>query len=149
MLYRSISQEIPNDYYTIEIGKANLVAEGTDLSIITYGMGVHWAKQLQQDMPETSIEILDLRSLLPWDKEAVQATVAKTGRIIVLHEDTMTGGIGGEIAAWIGENCFQQLDGPVMRVAGLDTAIPFAPPLEQEFLPKQRLREKIEAILNY
>jgi 2-oxoisovalerate dehydrogenase E1 component len=149
LLYRSISQDIPDDYYTIEIGKAKTVAEGEDLSIITYGMGVHWAKQLQQEMPGTSIEILDLRSLLPWDKEAVRNTVAKTGRVIILHEDTLTGGIGGEIAAWIGENCFEHLDGPVARVASLDTAIPFAPPLEAEFLPKQRLREKVEAILAY
>jgi 2-oxoisovalerate dehydrogenase E1 component len=149
LLYRSISQEIPDDYYTIEIGKAKLVAEGTDLSIITYGMGVHWAKQLQQEMPEISLDILDLRSLLPWDKEAVRETVAKTGRVLVLHEDTMTGGIGGEISAWIGENCFELLDGPVTRVASLDTAVPFAPPLEQEFLPKQRLREKVESILAF
>ncbi|WP_162428323.1 alpha-ketoacid dehydrogenase subunit alpha/beta [Pontibacter pudoricolor] len=149
LLYRSISQDIPDDYYTIEIGKAKTVAEGEDLSIITYGMGVHWAKQLQQEMPGTSIEILDLRSLLPWDKEAVRNTVARTGRVIILHEDTLTGGIGGEIAAWIGENCFEHLDGPVARVASLDTAIPFAPPLEAEFLPKQRLREKVEAILAY
>ncbi|MCC9135903.1 thiamine pyrophosphate-dependent enzyme [Pontibacter silvestris] len=149
LLYRSVSQEIPDDYYTIEIGKARLVAEGTDFSIITYGMGVHWAKQVLQEMPEISADVLDLRSLLPWDKEAVRNTVANTGRVIVLHEDTMTGGIGGEIAAWIGENCFELLDGPVMRVASLDTAVPFAPPLEQEFLPKQRLREKVEAILAY
>ena len=149
MLYRSISQEVPDDYYTVEIGKAKVVAEGEDLSIITYGMGVHWAKQLQQEMTDISIEILDLRSLLPWDKEAVRNTVEKTGRVIILHEDTYTGGIGGEIAAWIGENCFELLDGPVMRVASLDTAVPFAPPLEQEFLPKARLREKVEAILSY
>ncbi|MBX0334925.1 dehydrogenase E1 component subunit alpha/beta [Pontibacter sp. HSC-14F20] len=149
MLYRSISQEIPDDYYTIEIGKAKQVAEGSDISIITYGMGVHWAKQLQQEMTDISFDILDLRSLLPWDKEAVRDTVARTGRVIILHEDTMTGGIGGEIAAWIGENCFELLDGPVTRVASLDTAVPFAPPLEQEFLPKQRLREKVEAIMAF
>ncbi len=149
MLYRSISQEIPEDYYTIEIGKANTVAEGTDLTIITYGMGVHWAKQLQQELPDASFEILDLRSLLPWDKEAVRAAVEKTGRVLLLHEDTMTGGIGGEIAAWISEHCFELLDAPVARVASLDTAVPFAPPLEQDFLPKQRLREKAEAMLQY
>jgi 2-oxoisovalerate dehydrogenase E1 component len=149
LLYRSISQEIPDDYYTIEIGKAKQVAEGSDISIITYGMGVHWAKQLQQEMADVSFDILDLRSLLPWDKEAVRDTVARTGRVIILHEDTMTGGIGGEIAAWIGENCFELLDGPVTRVASLDTAVPFAPPLEQEFLPKQRLREKVESIMAF
>ncbi|SIT87966.1 alpha-ketoacid dehydrogenase subunit alpha/beta [Pontibacter indicus] len=149
LLYRSISQEIPDDYYTVEIGKARVVAEGSDISIITYGMGVHWAKQLQQEMTDISFDILDLRSLIPWDKEAVRDTVARTGRVIVLHEDTMTGGIGGEIAAWIGEHCFELLDGPVTRVASLDTAVPFAPPLEQEFLPKQRLREKVESILAF
>ncbi|WP_299706918.1 dehydrogenase E1 component subunit alpha/beta [uncultured Pontibacter sp.] len=149
LLYRSISQEIPDDYYTIEIGRAKQVAEGSDISIITYGMGVHWAKQLQQEMTDISFDILDLRSLLPWDKEAVRDTVARTGRVIILHEDTMTGGIGGEIAAWIGENCFELLDGPVTRVASLDTAVPFAPPLEQEFLPKQRLREKVESIMAF
>ncbi|WP_162054464.1 alpha-ketoacid dehydrogenase subunit alpha/beta [Pontibacter pamirensis] len=149
LLYRSISQEIPNDYYTVEIGKARTVAEGTDLTIITYGMGVHWASQLQQELTDASLEILDLRSLLPWDKEAVQQAVAKTGRVLVLHEDTLTGGIGGEIAAWIGENCFELLDAPVARVASLDTAVPFAPQLEQDFLPKQRLRQKVEAMLAY
>ncbi|WP_439880578.1 alpha-ketoacid dehydrogenase subunit alpha/beta [Pontibacter sp. MBLB2868] len=149
MLYRSISQEIPDDYYTIEIGKARTVAEGTDLTIITYGMGVHWAKQLQQDLKDASLEILDLRSLLPWDKEAVRAAVEKTGRVLILHEDTMTGGIGGEIAAWISEHCFELLDAPVARVASLDTAVPFAPPLEQEFLPQKRLRDKVELMLSY
>lgn len=149
MLYRSVSQEIPDDYYTVEIGKAKTVAEGSDLTIITYGMGVHWAKQLQQELPESSLEILDLRSLLPWDKDAVRTAVEKTGRVIILHEDTLTGGIGGEIAAWISEHCFELLDAPVARVASLDTAVPFAPPLEQEFLPRQRLRQKAEQMLNY
>ncbi|MFB9863263.1 dehydrogenase [Rufibacter immobilis] len=149
LLYRSLTEAIPDDYYTIEIGRARLVQEGTDFSIVTYGMGVHWAKQLLNTMPDVSADILDLRSLLPWDKEAVGQTVAKTGRVIVLHEDTLTGGIGAEIAAWISENCFTQLDGPVVRVGSLDTAVPFAPPLEQEFLPVKRLREKVEALLNF
>ncbi|MHA6250105.1 alpha-ketoacid dehydrogenase subunit alpha/beta [Pontibacter sp. CAU 1760] len=149
LLYRAIAQEIPDDYYTVEIGKARVVAEGTDLTIITYGMGVHWAQQLQQEMTQASLHILDLRSLLPWDQEAVHEAVAKTGRVLLLHEDTLTGGIGGEIAAWIGEHCFELLDAPVVRVASLDTAVPFAPPLEQEFLPKQRLRQKVEAMLQY
>ncbi|MDX5442963.1 MAG: dehydrogenase, partial [Hymenobacteraceae bacterium] len=148
-MYRSVSQEIPDEYYTVEIGKARLAAEGEDLSIITYGMGVHWAQQLLETMPDVTADILDLRTLLPWDKEAVRATVAKTGRVLVLHEDTLTGGIGGEIVAWIAENCFQNLDCPVMRVASLDTAVPFSPPLEQEFLPKKRLKEKVEALLAY
>ncbi|WP_210489566.1 alpha-ketoacid dehydrogenase subunit alpha/beta [Rufibacter aurantiacus] len=149
LLYRALSEAIPDDYYTVEIGRARLAQEGSDFSIITYGMGVHWAKQLLNTMPDVSADILDLRSLLPWDKEAVRQTVTKTGRVIVLHEDTLTGGIGAEIAAWISENCFTQLDGPVVRVGGLDTAIPFAPPLEQEFLPVKRLREKVEALLSF
>jgi len=149
VLYRSVASQIPDDYYTVEIGKAKLVSAGTDLSIITYGMGVHWAKQLLQTMPDVSADILDLRSLLPWDQEAVAQTVKNTGRVLILHEDTLTGGIGAEISAWISENCFQYLDGPVMRVASLDMAVPFSPPLEQAFLPVQRLKEKIEQLRAY
>lgn len=149
VLYRSIKDNVPDDYYTIEIGKAKLVSEGADLSIITYGMGVHWAKEILDAMPEVSADILDLRTLLPWDKEAVEATVKKTNRVLVLHEDTLTGGIGAEIAAWISEHHFTDLDAPVIRVASLDTAIPFAPTLENNFLPKGRLKGKIEELLNY
>ena len=149
LMYRSIAAEIPEDYYTVEIGKAQLVSEGDDISIITYGMGVHWAKEILKDMPEVSADILDLRTLLPWDKEAVAATVRKTGRVLVAHEDTVSGGIGGEIAAWIAENCFERLDAPVLREGSLDSAVPFAPPLEAVFLPKQRIREKIQQLLAY
>ena len=148
MLYRSLSGPVPEAYYTTPIGKAALAAEGDELSIITYGMGVRWALQVCQDLG-VSADILDLRTLLPWDEEAVRTTVAKNGRVLVLHEDTMTGGIGGEIAAWIGENCFEHLDAPVRRVASLDTAIPFAPQLEAAFLPQQRLREQVQALRNY
>lgn len=148
-LYRSIKDVIPDDYYTVEIGKANLVSEGTDLSIITYGMGVHWAKEILETMPHVKADVLDLRTLLPWDKAAVEQTVTKTNRVLILHEDTLTGGIGGEIAAWISEHCFAHLDAPVMRVASLDTAIPFAPTLEQNFLPKGRLKSKIEELLAF
>jgi len=149
VLYRSIKDEIPDDYYTVEVGKANLVSEGTDLSIITYGMGVHWAKEILATMPDVKADVLDLRTLLPWDKEAVEQTVKKTNRVLVLHEDTLTGGIGGEISAWISEHCFSHLDAPVIRVASLDTAIPFAPTLEQNFLPKGRLKGKIEELLAF
>jgi 2-oxoisovalerate dehydrogenase E1 component len=149
LLYRSVKDQIPDDYYTIEIGKANLVSAGNDLSIITYGMGVHWAKEILASVPDVQADILDLRTLLPWDKEAVANTVRKTNRVIVLHEDTLTGGIGGEISAWISEHCFSDLDAPVMRVASLDTPIPFAPTLEQNFLPKDRLRGKIEELLKF
>lgn len=149
LLYRSIKDSIPDGYYTIEIGKANLVSEGNDLSIITYGMGVHWAREILETLPDVKADVLDLRTLLPWDKEAVEQTVKKTGRVIILHEDTLTGGIGGEIAAWISEHCFAALDAPVMRVASLDTAIPFAPTLEQNFLPKGRLKSKIGELLAF
>lgn len=149
VLYRSVKDQIPDEYYTVEVGKAKLVSEGTDLSIITYGMGVHWAKEIISSLPGVNADILDLRTLLPWDKEAVAETVRKTNRVIVLHEDTLTGGIGAEIAAWISEHHFDQLDAPVMRVASLDTAIPFAPTLEKNFLPKDRLKSKIEELLKF
>jgi 2-oxoisovalerate dehydrogenase E1 component len=149
LLYRSVKDFIPDDYYTIEVGKAKLVSEGNDLSIITYGMGVHWAMEILQSMPEVKADVIDLRTLLPWDKEAVAESVKKTNRVLILHEDTITGGIGAEIGAWISENCFRDLDAPVMRVASLDTPIPFAPTLEHNFLPKGRLKSKIEELLKF
>ena len=149
-LYRGVEGDVPNDYYTIEIGKANIVQEGDELSIITYGSGVHWAKELTGDGGQmTGVEILDLRTLLPFDKEAIEATVKKTGKVLVLHEDTLTGGIGAEIAAWVTEHLFEHLDAPVMRLASLDTPVPFAIPLEKNFLPKDKLKAKVEALLNY
>jgi 2-oxoisovalerate dehydrogenase E1 component len=148
-LYRTIKESIPDDYYTIEIGKAKLVREGSDVTIITYGMGVHWAKELLDTMPDVNADLIDLRTLLPWDKDAVQGSVKKTGRVLILHEDTLTGGIGGEISAWINEHCFKALDAPVVRVASLDTPIPFAPTLEQDFLPKGRLKGKLEDLLKF
>ena len=149
MLYRSIDAEIPDEYYTIEIGKAALASEGDDLTIVTYGMGVHWALEAIANFSDVAADIVDLRTLLPWDKEAVRNSVEKTGKVLVLHEDCMTGGIGGEIAAWIGENCFENLDAPVMREASLDTAVPFSPKLEQNFLPKIRLEAKIQQLLEF
>ncbi|MGV3503390.1 MAG: alpha-ketoacid dehydrogenase subunit alpha/beta [Adhaeribacter sp.] len=149
MLYRAVASQIPDDYYTVEIGKAKKVSSGSDLSIITYGMGVHWALQTLAGLPGISADILDLRTLLPWDQEAVRQTVQQTGRVLVLHEDTLTGGVGAEISAWIAEHCFQHLDCPVMRVASLDTAVPFSPPLEQDFLPLQRLKEKVQQLVSF
>ncbi len=152
-LYRSIEGEVPDDYYTIEIGKANLVSEGDDVSIITYGAGVHWAKEAveswQLKVGSLTADILDLRTLLPFDKEAIEKTVKKTGKVLILHEDTLVGGIGAEISAWITENFFQYLDAPVMRVASLDTPVPFATSLEKNFLPKERLKKKLEELLAY
>ena len=149
LLYRSIRSHIPDDYYQVEIGKAKLTSEGSDLSIITYGLGVHWATEVMASLPELTADILDLRTLLPWDKEAITDTVMKTNRVLILHEDTLMGGIGGEIAAWICEHLFTHLDAPVLRVASLDTPIPFAPTLENNFLPKERLQEKIEELIKY
>jgi 2-oxoisovalerate dehydrogenase E1 component len=148
-LYRSITGTVPDDYYNIEIGKAALVSSGDDISIITYGAGVHWAKDYADKNPEISIEILDLRTLLPLDYDAIKATVAKTGKVLILHEDTLIGGIGGELAAWISEHCFDLLDAPVLRCASLDTPVPFAIELEQNFLAKNRLHSSIQKLINY
>jgi 2-oxoisovalerate dehydrogenase E1 component len=146
-LYRSVEGAVPDDYYTTEIGKAKLVKEGEDVSIITYGAGVHWALNAVKE--NISADVLDLRTLLPFDKEAIAATVKKTGKVLILHEDTLTGGIGGEIAAWISETLFEYLDAPVVRVASLDTPVPFAIPLENNFLPKERLKQKLNELLGY
>lgn len=148
-LYRSISEDIPDDEYTIEIGKARVVQDGTQASIITYGLGVHWALEYAKQHSDKSIEIIDLRSLQPWDKEAVEASVKKTGRVLILHEDTLTNGFGGEIAAHIADHCFAYLDAPVMRCASMDTAIPMNKALEDQFLAKARLGEMMERLLNY
>ena len=137
-LYRSIREDISDDYYTLEIGKANTVKAGNDISVITYGLGVHWALEAAEKHPEISMDIVDLRSLAPLDTEAIYASVRKTGKVIVLHEDCLTGGIGGELVALINENCFTQLDAPVKRVGSLDTPVPFTNSLEDNFLPKQR-----------
>ncbi|HEY5748284.1 MAG TPA: dehydrogenase E1 component subunit alpha/beta [Chryseolinea sp.] len=149
LLYRSIKDTIPDDYYTVEIGKAKRLLEGTDVSIITYGMGVHWTREIAAELDGVSIDLIDLRTLLPWDKDMVAESVKKTNRVLILHEDTLTGGIGAEISAWINEHCFSSLDAPVKRVASLDTAIPFAPTLEQNFLPKGRLKNAIEELLKF
>ncbi len=148
-LYRSVSGPVPEDYYEIEIGKARHVRSGEELSIITYGSGVHWAEDYAAEHPEISIDILDLRTLLPLDYMAIRAAVKRTGRVLVLHEDTLTGGIGGEIAAWISEHCFGMLDAPVMRCASLDTPVPFSVELEKNFLAKARLGETVQALMRY
>jgi 2-oxoisovalerate dehydrogenase E1 component len=148
-LYRSISGPVPEAWYEIEIGKARLVQTGSDLSIITYGAGVHWAMQYAKDHPKLSVYILDLRTLLPLDYTAIKTAVQATGKVLLLHEDTLTGGIGGEIAAWIGEHCFEFLDAPVIRCASLDTPIPFNIELEKNFMAYSRLHECVEKLMNY
>ena len=148
-LYRSTSGEVPEGDYYIEIGKAKVIQGGTAASIITYGLGVHWAIEYAAKHPELSVEIIDLRSLLPWDKEAVEKSAKKTGRALILQEDTLTSGFGGEIAAHLAEHCFKYLDAPIMRCASLDTAIPMNKALEDQFLGKARLEETMEKLLNY
>jgi 2-oxoisovalerate dehydrogenase E1 component len=140
---------IPADYYTVEIGKAKRIREGDEISIVTYGMGVHWAIETLAELPSVSADVIDLRTLLPWDKDMIEETVRKTSRMVILHEDSMTGGIGAEISAWINEHCFKHLDAPVTRVASLDTPIPFAPTLEQNYLPKVRLKAAIENLMKF
>lgn len=148
-LYRSVSGPVPEEYYEIEIGKARHVREGDEVSIITYGAGVHWAEDYAAEHPEISIDILDLRTLAPLDYLAIREAVQRTGRVLILHEDTLVGGIGGEIAAWIAENCFSILDAPVMRCASLDTPIPFSIELENNFMAKARLAETVQKMILY
>ena len=148
-LYRSVSGSVPEEYYEVEIGKARLVQEGVDISIITYGAGVHWAMDYAKNNTDISIHILDLRTLLPLDYDAIKEAVAATGKVLLFHEDTLIGGIGSEIAAWIAEHCFAQLDAPVMRCASLDTPIPFNLELEKNFMAYSRLDEAVKKLMNY
>lgn len=148
-LYRSIQGEVDDHYFEIEIGKARQVQTGSDISIIAYGAAVHWAMKYAFDHAEISFDIVDLRTLLPLDYPAIEASVKRTGKVIILHEDTFTGGIGGEISAWITEHCFEFLDAPVLRCASLDTPVPFNTILENNFLAKSRLTAVIKKLLEY
>ena len=147
-LYRKLTAEVPEGYYTTEIGKARIARAGTEMSIITYGMGVHWALAAAEEL-QIDAEIVDLRSLLPLDYEAIAVSIQKTNRVLLLHEATMTGGVAAELAAYIGEHCFEHLDAPILRAAALDTPVPFAGNLEAQFLPTERLREQMKALLAY
>lgn len=148
-LYRTIEQEIPDDYYTIPFGKASVVREGKNISVITYGLGVHWALEVANQYPELDLEIIDLRTLIPLDKETIYNSVKKTGKVFVLNEDTLTGSISGEIAALISEYCFEYLDAPVFREGSLDTPVPMNKELEDNFLPKKRFVEKLFTLHQY
>ena len=148
-LYRSLKEDVYDDYYTTEIGKARLVKEGTDVSIITYGMGVHWALDTLEKHSDISADLIDLRTLAPLDLETIVASVNKTGRAIVLHEDCEVGGIGAELVTLINEHCFEQLDAPVKRIASLNTPVPFDAGLEQNFLPPARFEEALINLINY
>lgn len=151
-LYRSLKADVPDGYYNVPFGKAATTRQGSDLSIITYGFGVHWATELADKLSEKEgieLEVIDLRSLAPLDYAAIEATVAKTSKVIILHEANLTGGFGAELSAWINEHCFEQLDGPVTRVAALDTPVPFAGELEKDYLPIDRLETAVHELLSY
>ncbi|AFL82169.1 pyruvate/2-oxoglutarate dehydrogenase complex, dehydrogenase component beta subunit [Aequorivita sublithincola DSM 14238] len=148
-LYRSIRQDVPTDYYTLPLGKASILKEGTDVSVITYGAGVHWALETLEQNPEVSADLIDLRTLVPLDIEAIYKSVKKTGKVIILQEDSLFGGIASDISALIMENCFEHLDAPVKRVASLETPIPFAANLESAYLPKEKFKEILLNLLSY
>ena len=148
-LYRSVYQDVPTDYYTIPLGKAALLKEGNQITIIAYGAAVHWALETLFQHPEIAADVLDLRTLQPLDTEAIYTSVKKTGRAIVLHEDSLFGGIASDISALLMENCFEYLDAPVKRVASLNTPIPFIKALEDQYLPKGRFEKELLELLDY
>jgi len=148
-LYRSLSGNVSDTYFTAEIGKANCIKTGTDVSIITYGMGVHWALEVLKNNPDISADLIDLRTLVPLDKLFVLDSVKKTGKAIVLHEDCMIGGFGADLSAMIADECFEYLDAPVKRSASMDTPVPFAHELEDEFLAKARFETQLKDLLAY
>ena len=148
-LYRSTRQQVPVNYYTLPFGKAALLREGEDVSVISFGAAVHWAIETLEKHPDIKADLLDLRTLQPLDKEAIFASVRKTGKVIILQEDSIFGGVGADIAAMIAEECFESLDAPVMRVGSLETPVPFSKALEEGYLPKKRFEEKIQELLKY
>jgi 2-oxoisovalerate dehydrogenase E1 component len=149
LLYRSLTGPVPEEYYTLPFGQAAISSEGSDLTIVTYGLGVHWAHECNEEFGAGRVEVIDLRTLIPWDKETIRKSVEKTGRLLILHEDSLTGGIGAEISAWASEELFTLLDAPVVRCASLDTPVPFSTNLEAEFLANNGLKEKIAHILEF
>ncbi|MFT7628366.1 MAG: 2-oxoisovalerate dehydrogenase E1 component, partial [Ulvibacter sp.] len=148
-LYRTIRQEVPTDYYTIPLGKAALLKEGDAVTIVTYGAGVHWALDTLNDVSDISADLIDLRTLAPLDTEAIYTSVKKTGRVIILQEDSMFGGIASDISALISENCFEYLDAPIKRVASMETPIPFATQLEAQYLPKNKFKQALQDLMAY
>ena len=148
-LYRSIRQDVPSDYYTLPLGKASLLREGEEVTIITYGAGVHWALETLDQEPGIKADLIDLRTLVPLDTEAIYNSVKKTGKVIILQEDSMFGGIASDISAMIIEECFEYLDAPVKRVGSLNTPIPFASNLESGYLPKKKFKENLLSLLSY
>jgi 2-oxoisovalerate dehydrogenase E1 component len=148
-LYRSVYGDVPDDYYSLPLGKAKTIVEGNDITIVTYGAGVHWAMETLQNNPAISSDLIDLRTLMPLDIEAIYQSVRKTGKLIILQEDTLFGGISSDIAALVTESCFENLDAPIRRVASLDTPVPFAKSLEEGFLSKKRFEKELLYLLAY
>lgn len=148
-LYRSLREEIPAGYYTVPLGKGRRITDGQDISVITYGYGVVWAKEILNSLPSVSADLIDLRTLIPWDKELVEESVKKTGKVIIVHEANLTCGFGAEVSAYIASRMFEYLDGPVYRVGSLDTPVPFNDNLEKNYLPANRFREKLLELLAY
>ena len=148
-LYRSIYQDVSDDYFTVEIGKASILKEGSDITIIAYGAGVHWALDTLKQNPEISADLIDLRTLQPLDVETIYTSVRKTGKVIFLQEDSLFGSIASDVSALITENCFESLDAPVKRVASIETPIPFQGELEKQYLPKNRFVDELKKLLNY
>jgi len=148
-LYRLISQAVPSGYYTLPFGKANVLKTGIQLSVISYGMAVHWCLEVLESHPEIDADLIDLRTLVPLDTETIFASVKKTGKVLIVHEDTLTGGFASDISALISENCFEYLDASVRRLGSLDTPIPFAKKLEDQFMAKAKLEKVLIELMNY
>ena len=148
-LYRSLYEDVPDSYYNIELGKAKRILEGNDVTVITYGYGVHIAKEVLSSVNDISADLIDLRTLVPLDKNMIFESVKKTNKVIILHEDTLTGGFGAEVSSLISEFCFEYLDAPIVRAASMDTPVPFAANLENQFLPKDRFKKKLLDLLDY
>jgi len=148
-LYRRIRQEVPSDYYTLPLGKASLLRNGKDITIVSYGAAVHWALETLNKNSEISADVIDLRTLQPLDVDTIYESVRKTGKLIILQEDSLFGGVASDISALVMEHCFEYLDAPVKRVASMETPIPFANQLEQQYLPKNRFESDLKALLEY
>jgi len=148
-LYRSIRQDVPTDYYTLPLGKASLLQEGNDITIITYGAGVHWALKTLEDISDVAVDLIDLRTLSPLDTESIFKSVKKNGKVIILQEDSMFGGIASDISAIIMEECFKYLDAPVKRIASMETPVPFAANLEVQYLPKKKFKQALLDLIAY
>ena len=148
-LYRSIRQEVPTQYYTLALGKAAILQQGNQVTIVTYGMGVHWALKTLKDNTSINADLIDLRTLSPLDTQTIYDSVIKTGKVIILQEDSMFGGIASDISALISEHCFEYLDAPIKRVAGLQTPIPFAADLERAYLANDRFETALKELIAY